>query len=160
VPLNSVQQYVQGLIDGLLVPGSTTPLEAFITPPTVEDLDGPRAYVWGGRLKGNRQTMPRGQGFKRLWWYVDVYLVYETTPDSPTLDQEFPLLIDAVMNVAWTTKMTNQFIVDPTTGVRSQILAIGEDFDLQYPPERVPASLRMVWYSAVLTLPIYEAIQG
>lgn len=135
-------------------------LEAYITPPTVDELDNPKAYVWGGRLRGTRQSMPRGQGFKRLNWNVDVWLTYETNPDSPTVDQEFPLIVDAVMNKVWTTPLNDTFITDPTTGVRSQILAIGEDFDFEYPPERVPATLRMLYYTARLGLNVYEAIQG
>ena len=89
-----------------------------------------------------------------------MWLTYETNPDSPTVDQEFPLIVDAVMNKVWTTPLNDTFITDPTTGVRSQILAIGEDFDFEYPPERVPATLRMLYYTARLGLIVYEAIQG
>jgi hypothetical protein len=160
VPLNSVQHFVVGLLDGLAIPGSSQTLEAYITPPTVDELDNPKAYVWGGRLRGTRQSMPRGQGFKRLNWSVDVWLTYETNPDSPTVDEEFPLIVDAVMNKVWTTPLNDTFITDPTTGVRSQILAIGEDFDFEYPPERVPATLRMLYYTARLGLNVYEAVQG
>lgn len=160
MPLNSVQHFVVGLLDGLAIPGSSQTLEAYITPPTVDELDNPKAYVWGGRLRGTRQSMPRGQGFKRLNWSVDVWLTYETNPDSPTVDEEFPLIVDAVMNKVWTTPLNDTFITDPTTGVRSQILAIGEDFDFEYPPERVPATLRMLYYTARLGLNVYEAIQA
>lgn len=160
MPLNAVQHFVVGLLDGLAIPGSTQTLEAYITPPTVDELDNPKAYVWGGRLRGTRQSMPRGQGFKKLNWSVDVWLTYETNPDSPTVDQEFPLIVDAVMNAVWTTPLNDTFITDPTTGVRSQILAIGEDFDFEYPPERVPATLRMLYYTARLGLNVYEAVQA
>ncbi|MER6350669.1 hypothetical protein ABT186_02135 [Streptomyces sp. NPDC001634] len=160
MPLNSTQLFVQGLLDGLPIPGSTQTLEAYITPPTVDELDNPKAYVWGGRLRGTRQSMPRGQGFKRLNWNVDVWLTYETNPDGPSVDQEFPLIVDAVMNKVWTTPMNDTFITDPTTGVKSQILAIGEDFDFEYPPERVPATLRMLYYTARLGLNVYEAVQA
>lgn len=167
MPLNSVQQYVQGLLNDLPIPASTQLLEAYITPPVVEDIDRPKAYIWGGRLRGSRQTAPRTgnaivngrAGFKKLMWDVDVYLVYETVPDAPTIDQEFPLIIDAVLDKLWTTTMP-VFITDSTTGVQSQILAIGEDFDLDYPPEKLPATLRTLWYTAKLGVTIYEAVQG
>jgi hypothetical protein len=159
VPLNSVQLYVASLLDGLAIPGNPTPLTAHITPPTVEDLDGPRAYVWGARLNGLRQTAPRGPGFKRLNWVVDVYLSYETVPDDPTVDQNFPLIVDAVMNATWQTVMPT-FITDPQTGVKSQILQIGEEFELEYPPERTPATLRMLYFTARLGLDVYEAVQA
>jgi hypothetical protein len=70
-----------------------------------------------------------------------------------------PLIIDAIMNKTWTTEMP-LFITDPTTGVRSQILAIGEDFELEYPPERTPSTLRMLYYVARLGLDVYEAVQA
>lgn len=159
MPLNSVQEYVKGLLDGLPIPGGGAPLEAYITPPTVEDIDRPKAYVQGARLRGQRQTAPRGPGFKRLNWMVDVYITYETVPDSVTVDQEMPLIIDAIMNKTWTTVMP-LFIQDQVTGVRSQILAIGEDFELEYPPERTPATLRMLYYVARLGLDVYEAVQA
>ena len=159
MPLNSVQEYVKNLLDGLQIPGGGAPLEAYITPPTVEDIDRPKAYVQGARLRGQRQTAPRGPGFKRLNWMVDVYITYETVPDSVTVDQEMPLIIDAIMNKTWTTVMP-LFIQDQVTGVRSQILAIGEDFELEYPPERTPATLRMLYYVARLGLDVYEAVQA
>jgi hypothetical protein len=164
VPLNSVQLYVNGLLNGLVIPGVQLPLQSYITPPMVEDIDGPRAYVWGGRLRGGRQTMPRFSannqlpGFKKLNWSIDVWLTYETTPDSTTIDQEFPVIVDTILNKTWTTTMP-LVIQDPTTQQYSQILAIGEDFELEYPPERAPATLRMVYYTARIGLDVYEAVQ-
>lgn len=171
MPLNSIQHYVQGLLDGLVVQDGIPAMKAYITPPTVDTMDGPRAYVWGGRMRGRRQTAPRvgtpaaidsGQsGFKRLDWTVDVFLNYEMNPDVPfaTLDSDFPLIIDAVLAKTWTTTMPT-FITDPITGVESQVLAIGEDFDLEYPPERSPNTLRMLYYTARIGLEIYEAVQA
>lgn len=158
-PLNSVQLYLQNQLDGLTIPGMTTPLQAYITPPTVEDLDSPKAYVWGSRLRIQRQTMPRGAGFKHLAWMMDIYLVYETNPDSPTLDTEFPLIVDAVMNKLWTTQ-TPLLITDPVTGVVSQLLNVGENFEFEYPPERTPATLRMLYYTARIGMELYEAVQA
>jgi hypothetical protein len=159
MPLNSVQQYVKGLLNDLPVPGQDKTIEAYITPPTVEDIDRPKAYIWGGRLRGMRQTAPRGLGFKRLNWVVDVYLVWETLPDGPTIDSEFPLIIDAVLNKTWTTTMPIK-IQDPQTGQSSQILQVGEDFELEYPPERMPSTLRTLYWTARLGLDVYEAVQA
>lgn len=158
MPLNSVQMYVQSLLADLPIPALGKNLEAYITPPTVEDIDRPKAYIYGARLRGMRQTAPRGPGFKRLNWMVDVYLSWETMPDEPAIDQEFPLIVDAVMQKTWTTVMP-LLITDATTGVKSQILAIGEDFELEYPPERTPATLRMLYYTARIGLDVYEAVQ-
>ena len=163
MPLNSVQMFVANEINNLQVPTIAKPIEAFITPPTVQEIDGPKAYIWGGRNRGRRQTMPRGiapaAGFKRLDWTIDIYLVYETTPDDPNIDQEFPLIIDAVLAKLWTTTMP-QIITDPTTGQVSQIQAIGEEWDLEYPPERTPATLRMIWYSSRISMNVLEIVQA
>jgi len=163
MPLNSIQCYVKGILDGLPIPGSTQSLDAFVTPPTVDNLDNPKAYIWGARMRGTRQTMPRGiapaAGFKKLMWNVDVYLSYETNPDDANIDQEFPLIVDAVMAALWSTTMPT-FITDPTTGLKTQLLAIGEDFDFEYPPEKAPATLRMVYYTARLGLSVQEAVQA
>jgi hypothetical protein len=162
-PLNSVQQFVANIVNGIQVPTITKPIEAFITPPTVEDIDGPKAYIWGARNRGRRQTMPRGiaphAGFKRLDWTVDIYLVYETTPDDPLIDQAFPLIIDSVLAKLWTTTMP-QIITDPTSGQVSQIQSIGEEWELEYPPERTPATLRMIWYSSRIAMDVLEIVQA
>ena len=168
MPLNSVQIYVSNLLNNLELPLSTAPLEAYITPPTYEDIDRPKAYVWGGRCRGRRQTMPRTtsgrlvdgrSGFKQLDWSVDVYLLYETVPDSATVDQEFPVIVDAVMTALWTTPL-NSFITDPTTGVVSEIVSIGEEWDFEMLPERTPNTLRMLLYTARITLTVTEILQG
>jgi hypothetical protein len=125
----------------------------------VEDIDRPKAYVMASRGRVKRQTAPRGPGFKWISWTVDVYITYETTPDSPEVDQEMPLIIDAVCTRLWTTTMP-LFIDDPTTGQKSQILQIGEEFDIEYPPERTPATLRMLYYTARIGFDIYEAVQA
>jgi hypothetical protein len=159
VPLNSVQLYVRSLLDELQIPGLNVALEAYVTPPMVEDIDRPKAYVMASRGRARRQTAPRGPGFKRIDWTVDVYVTYETVPDSDTIDQEMPLIIDAICTKLWTTTMP-LFIEDPTTGLKSQVLQIGEEFDIEYPPERTPATLRMLYYTARLGFDVYEAVQA
>lgn len=163
MPLNSIQHVVRDCLDGIPIPGGTASLEAYITPPTVDNLDAPKAYIWGGRMRGTRQTMPRGiapaAGFKKLNWVVDIYLSYETNPDSPTVDQEFPLIVDAAMAALWQAVMP-RMITDPTTGLETQLLAIGEDFDFEYPPEKLPATLRMLYYTARLSVNVTEAVQA
>jgi hypothetical protein len=169
VGLYSIQEYVRSLIDGLTFPlAPTVPaLTAWVTPPTVEKATGPRAYVWGGRVRGGRQTAPRGPGMKRRPWTVDVYLIYLDTPDDARTNEPFPRIIDAVIDVFETTVMPlwidqNGVPVGPNAGSTSdtQIQAIGESYDLDYPPERLPHSLRMVWYSARIGLDVLEVKQA
>jgi hypothetical protein len=119
-------------------------------------------------MRGSRQTAPRGQGFKHLAWTVDVYLSYETNPDSPTVDTEFPSIVDAVMAQLWS--RTTPLFVDPAGNPvppgtppppgATQVLNTGEDFEFEYPPEHVPATLRMLYYTARLGVDLYEAVQA
>jgi len=164
MPLNTVQHHVKDVLDGLVIPGQPQPLQVWITPPVFEDLDGPRCYVWGGRGNVVRQTMPRGRGFKKLSWLVDIYLVYETNPQDTnaatgsTVDSEFPIIVDSVILALGNAPMT-EVMTDPDTGYQSQLLAIGETITLDYPPEKTPATMRMLWYSCLLTTDVIEAIQ-
>jgi len=165
--MNSVQQYCRGIIDGLQIPGIPQPLIAHTIPDAVENLDGPIAIVQASRMRGKRQTAPRissapsptTAGFKRLDWYVDVHLAYETNADTQTVDQEFAVIADAIMLAYWTTAMP-WYIEDLTTGLQTQILQIGEEFDLETPPARAPATLRMLYFRGRLGLSIYEAVQA
>lgn len=163
MPLNSIQQHCVSIIDGLPIPGSADALTATIQPPNFEDLDGPRAFIWGGTMRGERQTAPRGDapkaGFKRLNWVVDVWLSYLTTPDAPDVDRAFPLIVDAVMSAFWSTPMP-VFITDPVTGLVSQLLQIGEEFELEAPTARATQTQRMLYYTARLGLDVYEAVQA
>lgn len=159
MPLNSVQLYVKSVLNGITVPGQPQTLTAAITPPVFEDIGAPRCFIWGGRVQGSRQTMPRGAGFRKLPWLIDIYLVYLTNPQNTTVDSEFPLVIDAVLNKLWTTQMPT-IITDPATEVVTQIQAIGEEWTLDYPPERTPGTLKMLWYSALLTTTVLEVPQS
>lgn len=175
MPLNSVQLYVHSLLDGMTIPGppgeSSSTLQAYITPPTVEDLDGPRAYVWGGRQRAKRQSMPRitlatpsTAGFKYLDYVIDIYLSYLTNPQDPELDQEFPIFVDSVLQQLYTTTMPvlidSQGNVTDTGTNLSQILSIGEEWDLEYPPEKTPNTLRMYYYTCRISMTLQEAIQA
>lgn len=175
MPLNSVQQYVKGVINGITIPGQSSPLVAYITPPVIDNVGrAPKAYVWAGRLDpGRRQTAPRGPGFKELNWLIDVYLNYETNPNRPvvngvSIDNQFPLIVDAVMAAFWTTTMPT-FIDQngvPQPGQLmgqsgwSQIHHVGESFRIEYPTERTPNTTRMLWYSLQLVVDVCEVVQA
>jgi len=176
VPLNSVQLYVRGLLDGLSIPGppgeSASTLACYITPPTMANLDGPTAYVWAGRQRAKRQSMPRVTGFtqstggfKYLEYVLSIYLSYLTNPDDAQLDQEFPIFVDTVLYQLWNTTMPI-FIDSQGNPVSvggenvSQVLSIGEQWDVDYPPEKTPATLRMLYYTCRIDMTLSEAIQA
>lgn len=173
MPLMSTQYYLQGLLNGLVVPGVGKPLVAYVTPPIVDKLSGPKAYVWGGTLAVSRQSGNRGPagaaGFKKLMWDADVWLIYLTNPNDASVDTEFPQVVDAVMAQLWSTRIPLWItalgvpipppVTDPPAGA-SQVLEIGEEFRMEYSPVHTPASNRMLFYSARLSLQIYEAVQA
>lgn len=178
MPLNSVQLYVQSLLNGITIPSpgseASSTLECYITPPTLEDLDGPRAYIWGGRQTVRRQTMPRTQpndpstaGFKYFTYTMDIYLSYLTNPNDTDLDQEFPLFVDAVLSVLWNTQIAifidplgNPVAVGDQTNEDSQILAIGEQWDMDYPVVKSPATQRMLYYTCRIAMQVEESVKG
>jgi hypothetical protein len=166
--LASIQCYVKGILDGLPVPvQGVPPLTAWITPPALEQADGPRAYVWGGSVAIGRQTAPRGPGFKRWPWTVDVWLVYLTTPDDGLGTEPMPSIIDTVLTAFGATVMP-LFIdasgspVGPnaTSATDTQILSIGETMRLQYPPEKMSGPMQMLWYTSLISLDVLEVVQS
>lgn len=168
MPLYSCQKYVQGLINGLAMPaGVPGPLTAWITPPVAEKLQAPRAYVWGGRVRASRQTAPRGPGFKKRPWIVDIYLAYMDNPDNALANEPFAQVIDAVTEVFETATMpvfispAGAVVVESSAAdaTYSQIQAVGESWDLQYPPEKSVLSQRQIWYSSLISMDVLEVIQ-
>lgn len=154
--LSSVQNYAKGIVDGLIMPpGVPGPMVARVTAPAVEKMKEPRAYVWGGRLAARRQSAPRGAGFMKFLWVIDIYVAFLDTPDDAFQNEPFPLVLDAVMKAFMTATMP--VLIDPLGNVLTaasgsasdtQIQAVGEQFDLEYPPERTVNALRQAWYSA------------
>jgi hypothetical protein len=166
--LDSVQRYARGLIDGApMPPGVPGPLTAWITPPATEKMSAPRAYVWGGKLRAARQTAPRGAGFMKFSWTVDLWVAYMSTPDAARAAEPFPKITDTVLKVFMTTPMP-LFIdaagvpVGPnaTSAGDTQITSIGESFTGDYPPERSVAGPRMLWYVQQFGIDVDEVVQA
>lgn len=154
-----MQLHVKSILDGLPIPGGTQTVTAYITPPMNAKLDGPLVFVWGGRMTAARLAMPRGLGFKKLTWSMDTYLAYETNPNVDELDQQFPLICDAVMEALWTTPMSIP-VTDPTTGLVTQLGSIGEQFTFEYPPVKAPKTQRMLYFAAKFSFQIQELPQA
>lgn len=168
VPLFSTSKYIQGLIDGTpMPPGIPGPLTAWITPPVAEQISAPRAYVWGGKVNSGRQTAPRGMGFRKRPWVIDVYLSYMDSPDDALANEPFAQVIDTVTEVFETAVMP--VFIGPLGNVveesaaadatYTQIQAIGESWSLSYAPERTTLSMRQLWYTALISLDVLEVIQ-
>jgi hypothetical protein len=165
--LGSLQFYLKGIIDGLAVPALGKEITARITPPIWDKADAPRAYIWGGRLAAARQTAPRGPGFTAYPWTADIYLAYLAGATQAFEDEPFPGVVDAVLKALQAAPMPT-FItaggvpvgpnqVNPTD---TQIQAIGERFELDYPSEHAVLAGRQVWYSARIGASILEVVQA
>jgi hypothetical protein len=173
--LMSTQNYIKSLLDNLAVPGQAKPMDFNITPPALQDMDGPHGYIWGAHANGSRQTAPRIKpsgdpstaGYKKRPWKVEIYAVYETAADNnPTVDTEFPAILDEIIRILEISQMPQWIDANgvpvpgnvPIPG-GSQIDAIAETWTFDYPPERTPATLRMLWYAAQYTVDVLEVVQ-
>jgi hypothetical protein len=159
VALNAVLPYVTGLINDLAIPGSTLTLNASYDPPIQQKLDRPVAYLIPGPSNGDRQTMPRIQGFKKIEWWIEIYLKFLTNPNSASPGAQFSVIIDAILWQYWTTPMS-VFITDAVTGRQSQITAIGEDFEILPAPVETPSTYRSLLFDSLLRIQVKETIQA
>lgn len=172
MPLYSVQQYIRGLLDDLPVNATGQTLSAQITPPVRQNLNGPKAFVWGGHLQVERQAGPRGKtpaqsGFKSLNWEISVWVHYLTNPNSPSSDEAFPQLLDTVMQAIWSSPVnlfidqngvpTGQTVNSPTA---SQLWNVGEGFRMDYDEVHTVQSQRMLYYTAHLLFEVGEKVQA
>ena len=149
MPLASVMNHVRNAVDDMVFPTGLTfdgtnqvpNLQAHIIAPygtTVSD--GPHAFVWGGTLHRERQTMggPRtqqvgtpGAPFHTLSHRVDVLIRYALPLKLRNADSCFPSIIDSVVEFLAGIPM-NVSITDPLTSRPSTIQLIGEEFDVTY----------------------------
>lgn len=159
MPLNSITQYMHGQLDSLPIPGGSQILQAFITTPTPGKLSGPMAFLGDCTSHVDRESMPRGAGFKNLIWTIQIYIAYSSNANSPGIDSQFPLIVDAIMTKLWTTRMPLA-ITDDITEQGSWVMAVGEKFGFQKPRVRTVGAQQMLYYAARLDAEVRELIQA
>ena len=164
--LNAVQQHVRTILTGMLCTTyGTAPLQAYIAPPIPDTMVTPRCYIWGATFRENRYTAPRinvtpgTAGFKMVTYQLQHYLFVMDDPNTPGVESRFPVLITQVQELLRTTPM-NVHITDPQTGVVTQLLSIGETFQVRYDLERTLKDQRYVRLLAQITATIKEAKQA
>ena len=173
--LNAVQQFVLKTLDQLsttsLVSLGVPPVNAFITPPVFYDeATAPALYIWGSTGRGHRETFPRvagptaplsTAGTKSRRMTIDVWLSFADSPDNPSANDMFPVLIGAVLHALETVPVfdpsTGQAVqvTDPATGEVSQILEFAEDIDWDYSTVRALEDQRF-WRYVCLIRPVVE----
>jgi hypothetical protein len=170
VPLNSVQLYLKGLLDGLPMPGAAGNLAAYITPPDPnEETQVPTAYIWPSQAKESRDpktggSIPRNTGpgtpsaTKSLVHDVDIYLVWFAANDDPDADTWFPGMVDAVMYTLRTAPDPVQ-VTDPYSGMSSQLVNVGEQMDVKIGLIAVGDEV-FGRYDALITVTVWEIFRA
>lgn len=154
--VNTVQVHVKNLLNGLTIPNYQTPLITYITPPNPGKMPGPAAYVWATSGQNRRQTAPRGSGFRQVDWTVSIWLMAPGLANDPLSDVKFAGLIDTVINALVTDTMPIME-VDPVSGLPFQLLAIGEEFQIQQSPVHALNDQRLLLFEALIELSVKEA---
>lgn len=156
--LNAVLQHVKSVVDGIAIPLQQKPLNAQVVPPPLEPLSGPMAWITPAPSRGRRQTMPRGPGFTGPEWTIDITLDLLSLPTDPNIEQIFPLAVDAVLYALWGATMTTP-ITDPTTNRTTQLLAIGEDYEVEQGNTVTTANGRAMLFRGRISTTVKEAAQ-
>jgi len=170
MPINSVQVYLQQLINGLPMPYALPALAAYITPPDPNvEADIPTAYVWPSDGEESRDaqkggTVPRNtgpgtpSGWKNIEHSIDVWLVWFGQDDDPLADTVFPGIVDEVMQ-ALRTSPERPLAVDPRTGQQSWLLDIGEKMSYRI-SLRALSDQAYNRYDGLVTVPVIEVFQA
>lgn len=134
--VNSVQVYLQQLLDGLPVPNNLT-IQAYITPPSPEtDYTNPHAFIWPAEGQETRDpgmggTIPRASspgafsGTKSFNHIIDIFLVWFAANDDPDADTWFPGMLDAVM-ATLRVAPTPAVVQDVYTNQTTTLIDVGE----------------------------------
>lgn len=123
------------------------------------ELSVPHIFVWGSRWDETRQAGRRGFGFKQADYKVRVYIMYIVPADDPDRDYTFPLLIDVVLAKLRGTQLAIN-ITDPITGLKSQLLSIGERMSIEYSTPRATEDQRLLLYAALVETYLKEVYVG
>jgi hypothetical protein len=168
MPVNTVHRALLEILDGLILPGTTGTLAAFITPPDPRDDPPPAIYLWASRGSERRQALPRGNtpgagslaGWKEIDHIVEGYLTWFGEDTDPDADTNFPAVLDAVMFALRTSGQSPLYTSDPLTGLQSDLVDIGERIEYELVPPRSTANQRYLRYDALLTIHVLEFFQA
>lgn len=170
MPIVSAQNYVKGILVGMVPPGDTgirLPIDALITPldPDVNPDGIARCYVWPAKGPEKRLAMPRNTGkntpagWKQITHALEIFMVWMDSPDDPAADVNFPLFIDFVMDELRTSANPFQF-TDPKTGRVSNMVNLGEVMSYDYVPPRSLTDMSMRRYDARIQCSLLELFQA
>ena len=172
MPILATMTYIQGLLQGLPMPGeNTAAMAAYIDPPDPNDeTDIPTAYVWPtdgdeSRDPRNSGSMPRNSGpgtfsgDKPLVHNPEVYIVWMGSADDDQTGAIWLGIVDAVMAALRTAYPNPVVITDPYTQAESQVADVGEKMHYRIV---VSALADQVYnrYDALIKGPVTEVISA
>ncbi|MGH9121070.1 MAG: hypothetical protein ACRDYC_03865 [Acidimicrobiales bacterium] len=142
----AVQNYVQGCVDGLIVPGYPEPLKAFVKAPTpgTATLAQPMAFVWGGMGSQSRTTLPRGPGWKGTDHTVSIWIYGLELANLDPPVSYFPSVLQTIVRALSTAKPMPAQLIDTQTGDPSYLMNLGENITWEYDVDRTMADQRIV----------------
>lgn len=152
--LNGCLEYLLGQLQGLTsadLPAAT----AYITPrrDTVASL--PAIYLWCRKPKEKLIAMGGVHGPRRGDYPIDIWLLNQMDPSSATRDQQFQILIDAVLAKLAGLKASIPIpITDPTTGAQSYLMDVADEFTTDIDITR--GNRRMLLSRAHISAPVME----
>lgn len=136
MPIASVLNYLQGLLDGLPMPAGLDPMNAYAVPPPDPNVESttPTVYIWPMQFDEARDpnkggsSMPRNtgpgtfSGVKMFTHEPHLFIVWMGANDDPS----FPGIVDALMKALRFAYPMPTIAVDPYDGTQSQINDVGE----------------------------------
>jgi hypothetical protein len=165
MPINTVHNAIKGILDGLILPGTSGTLRCYITPPDPRDDPDPAIYVWGARGPESRQSTPRASpgyqpltqsGWKQIEHTIDGFLTWFGSSDARDADSNFPAVVDATMAALRNAPDPMYRVTDPLTGQQSDLTGIGERMSYELGPVRATADQRYLRYDALITIKLWE----
>ena len=169
MPISSVLNYLQGLLDGLPMPGGLDNMNAFAVPPPdpYVETTTPTVFIWPTDFDEARDTskggssMPRNtgpgtfSGVKMFTHEPHLFIMWMAANDDPS----FPGIVDFVMKALRFAYPMPTIVTDPNDGTQSQINDVGE---VQRGQIYVRALEDEAWnrYDAELIVPVIEEISA
>ena len=169
MPTNTIQTYLKGQLDGMVLPLDLGTLTAYIAPPNPGEAVDPVAYIWGSHADERRAAVPRAQpgnlstgGWKVITHRPNIWLIWFGPSDDPNADVLFPAVLDAVCGLLRNVPILDQtqHATDPVTGQVSDLLNVGEQMSWEYGPVRATADQRYLRYDAQITPTFEEWLQA
>ncbi len=156
--LNSVQQYVKSLLDGLQSP-QLPDAQAFVAPPATAVVDTPLIYIWGGKHTRARLTLNRPHGFMKTAYEMEIWLIWASASDAENVETEFPVFINAVIAALHAVTLP-VMLTDSVTHEISWIESIGDTYTVDQGHPTSDVVQGYLWQFTLVTAHIEEALVG